>query len=109
MGFIIKDTAALINTKLTDAARKKISEGTFNIAYFQVGDSEVCYNCGNGVYHSNGMVLDAEYNSQNLSPLPQKSKSNIQYHILTSSQSTDTFGIPIAEPQITNIFNTAAT
>ena len=29
MGYIIKDTAALINSKLTDAGRKKISEGTF--------------------------------------------------------------------------------
>ena len=39
MGYIIKDTAALVNSKLTDAGRKRISEGTFNISYFQVGDS----------------------------------------------------------------------
>ena len=45
MGYIIKDTAALINSKLTDAGRKRISEGTFNVSYFQVGDSEVCYDC----------------------------------------------------------------
>ena len=28
MGYIIKDTAALVNSKLTDAGRKRISEGT---------------------------------------------------------------------------------
>ena len=45
MSYIIKNTAALLNTKLTDAARKKISQGRFDISYFQVGDSEVCYDC----------------------------------------------------------------
>ena len=45
MGYILKDSTALLSTKLTDAARKKMSEGNFNISYFQVGDSEVCYEC----------------------------------------------------------------
>ncbi len=49
MGYIIKDTAGLINTKLTDTGRQYLSEGNFNISYFQIGDSEVCYNCANGV------------------------------------------------------------
>ena len=35
MGFIIKDTAALINTKITDTGRQQLSQGNFNIAYFQ--------------------------------------------------------------------------
>ena len=109
MGYIIKDTAALINTKLTDAGRKKISEGGFNISYFQVGDSEVCYDCISGADLSTGMVLDSEYNAQNLSPLPQKSKSNVKYPLLVTDQSTNTYGIPISEPVIDNIYNTAAT
>ena len=109
MGYIIKDTAALINTKLTDAGRKRISEGTFDISYFQIGDSEVCYDCISGADLSTGMVLDSEYNAQNLSPLPQKNKANVKYPLLVTSQSTNTYGIPIAEPQIDNIYNTAAT
>ena len=109
MGYIIKDTAALINTKLTDAGRKRISEGTFDISYFQIGDSEVCYDCISGSDLSTGMVLDSEYNAQNLSPLPQKNKANVKYPLLVTSQSTNTYGIPIAEPQIDNIYNTAAT
>ena len=47
MGFIIKNTAALINTKITDTGRQYLSQGNFNISYFQVGDSEVCYDCVN--------------------------------------------------------------
>ena len=45
MSYIIKNTAALINTLVTDAGRKKMSQGKFDISYFQVGDSEVCYDC----------------------------------------------------------------
>lgn len=109
MGYIIKDTAALVNSKLTDAGRKRISEGTFNISYFQVGDSEVCYDCIPNANLTTGRVLDAEYNAQNLSPLPEKNKANVKYPLLVSTQSTNTYGIPIPEPIIDNIYNTAAT
>ena len=37
MGYILKNTSALINTRLTDTGRKKLSEGNFNITYFQIG------------------------------------------------------------------------
>ena len=43
MAYIIKNTSGLINTRVTDTGRQKLSEGNFRIAYFQVGDSEVCY------------------------------------------------------------------
>ena len=109
MGYIIKDTAALINSKLTDAGRKRISEGAFNVSYFQVGDSEVCYDCIPNANLSSGRVLDAEYNAQNLSPLPEKNKANVKYPLLVSTQSTNSYGIPISEPIIDNIYNTAAT
>jgi hypothetical protein len=56
MGYIIKDTAGLINTKLTDTGRQYLSEGNFNISYFQIGDSEVCYNCASGIQPSSGFV-----------------------------------------------------
>ena len=39
MGYIIKDNQGLLVTRLTDTGRKKISEGNFNIAYFQIGDN----------------------------------------------------------------------
>lgn len=108
MGYIIKDTAALLTTKLTDAARKKMSEGSFNITYFQVGDSEVCYDCIDSENLTNGMVLDSEYNAQNMSPLPEKNKSNIKYPIRVSSTSNNTFGIPRNDSYIDNIYNTAS-
>ena len=95
MGYIIKDTSALLNTRLTDAARKKMSDGSFNITYFQIGDSEVCYDCNDTTVHSTGMVLDSHYNSKNLSPIPEKNQSNIKYPIYVDNDETNTFGIPI--------------
>ena len=43
MSYIIKNTAGLISTRLTDVGRRNISQGNFNISYFQIGDSEVSY------------------------------------------------------------------
>ena len=78
MSYIIKNTAALINTKLTDAARKKISQGRFDISYFQVGDSEVCYNCVNGLNLTDLNVLMPQDNAQNLAPAPEKNRMHIK-------------------------------
>jgi hypothetical protein len=43
MSYIIKNTAGLVNTRVTDVGRRRLSQGRFDIAYFQIGDSEVNY------------------------------------------------------------------
>ena len=43
MSYIIKNTSGLVNTRVTDVGRRKLSQGNFNIVYFQIGDSEVSY------------------------------------------------------------------
>lgn len=108
MGYIIKDTAALITTKLTDLGRKKMSEGMFNISYFQVGDSEVCYNCFDNTVFNGFHVLMSEDNSQNGTPIPQKNKMNIKYPLFVDSTSGSTYGIPVKESYYDNIYNSAA-
>jgi len=66
MTYILKNTSGLINSRLTDAGRLKLSEGNFNISYFQIGDSEVSYNTLPSSYNQyNTMVLEPNYNSQN--------------------------------------------
>ena len=46
MSYIVKNsTQGAIVARLTDAGRKKLSEGKLNIGLFQVGDSEFCYDC----------------------------------------------------------------
>jgi hypothetical protein len=64
MAYILKDTSALINTQITDVGRKRLSQGNFNISYFQLGDSEVCYDCVGGNLTTLN-ILAPEYNAQN--------------------------------------------
>jgi len=108
MSYIIKNTAALINTKLTDAARKKISQGRFDISYFQVGDSEVCYNCVNGLNLTDLNVLMPQDNGQNLAPAPEKNRMHIKYPLFLDSTSGATYGVPFDASYIDNVFNSAA-
>ncbi len=43
MSYIIEKTSPLFLTKITEAGRKAIATGKFNVKYFGVGDSEVDY------------------------------------------------------------------
>lgn len=107
MGYILKNTAALINTKLTDAARKKISEGKFNISYFQVGDSEIDYNALNVENLVDNFVLQPNYTAQNIHP-GNTNKSAVKYPVRVSSDNTNVFGIPFNNSTIEVITNTAS-
>ena len=105
MSYIIKNTAALINTLMTDAARKKISQGKFDIAYFQVGDSEVCYDCINGIDPVQYNVLMPQYNTQNLAPVPQKNRMEVKYPLFLDSTSGSTYGVPFDNSYIDSVYN----
>ena len=56
MSYILKKpSSGLISVRLTDAGRKKLSQGQLSVTQFQLGDSEFCYNCYNDVLSkSNG-------------------------------------------------------
>ena len=110
MGYIIKNTSGLINTRLTDTARLKISQGTFNIAYFQVGDSEVSYNTlpSNTYSQFNTFILEPSFNAQNSSGVPQSNKENIKYPIYVDGTTGNTYGIPFMDSSVSPVFNRAA-
>ena len=108
MGYIIKDNSALISSVLTDAGRRAISRGNFNISYFQVGDSEVCYDCIENANLSTLEVLSAEFNAQNKTSLPEKNQMNIKYPLYVDSNQTSFFGIPFSKPEVDEIYNSAA-
>ena len=83
MGYILKNTSGLINTRLTDIGRKKLSQGSFNISYFQIGDSEVSYNTLDDFYNQTDTnILEPQFNDQNNSGYPN---SNNQY-VFTRAQ-----------------------
>lgn len=108
MSYINKTTDGLINTILTDAGRRRLSQGNFNISYFQVGDSEVCYNFNGETVLNSFNVLRPQYNSQNLTPVPEFNKMNIKYPIFVDPNSGSTYGIPYDASFVDDIYNSAA-
>ena len=109
MGYIIKNTSGLINTRLTDAGRQKLSQGNFNISYFQIGDSEVSYNTLPLSYNQfDTVILEPNFNSQNSSGSPQSNKENIKYPYYVDGFAGNTYGIPFMDSIVSPVYNRAA-
>lgn len=114
MGYIVKDTQGLIISRLTDVGRRKISQGNFNISYFQIGDSEINYSGlqSNGqqsqTLAAESMVLEPAYNAHNNVGSPQSNKNEIKYPFYLKGTSGLTYGIPYEASTIDDVFNTAS-
>jgi hypothetical protein len=114
MGYIVKDTQGLIVSRITDVGRRKISQGNFNIKYFQIGDSEINYNglllngTQNETLASQSQVLEPSYNAQNNVGNPQSNKNEIKYPFYLKGSSGLTYGIPYEASSIDDVFNTAS-
>ena len=107
MAYIIKNTSGLINTRLTDVGRNKISQGNFNISYFQIGDSEVSYNAVQGYNLTNNNILMPAFNAQNDTGSPNSNKQNIKYPYYLQGSNGNTYGIPFLDNQIQSVYNSA--
>lgn len=107
MSYIIKNTAALINTKLTDVGRRNISQGNFRIAYFQIGDSEVSYSAVPNYNQTNNSILEPAFNAQNDSGTPNSNKQNVKYPFYVQGSSGNTYGIPYMDSKVEPIYNSA--
>ena len=114
MSYIIKNsTQGSIVARLTDAGRKKLSEGKLNIGLFQLGDSEMCYDCYSTLPGlSSGLnILQAEHNAQNLLGYPEKNKGHVKYPLSegtnTFGNTGNTFGPTIPQHTYEEVFNTA--
>jgi hypothetical protein len=72
MAYILKNTSGLVNTRITDTGRQRLSEGNFRITYFAVGDSEVSYDELPSTYNqANTVILEPQFNAQNSSGVPE--------------------------------------
>lgn len=108
MTYIIKNTAGLVNTRVTDIGRQKLSQGNFKISYFQVGDSEVSYDKLDQNYNqANSFVLEPQFNSQNAAGVPQSNRQYVKYPYLADTTQTNTYGIPFMDSVIEPVFNRA--
>lgn len=110
MAYILKNTTGLINTRITDIGRQKLSQGNFNISYFQIGDSELSYNLLPETYdQTNTQILEPNYNSQNGVGTPESNKQYIKYPIYVDGTTGSTYGIPYMDSQAYGVYNVAAT
>ena len=107
MSYIIKNTAGLINTRLTDVGRRNISQGNFNISYFQIGDSEVSYTAVPNYNQTNNNILMPAFNAQNDVGSPQSNKQNVKYPYYVSGGKGNTYGIPFMDSSVEEIYNSA--
>jgi hypothetical protein len=107
MAYIIKNTSGLINTRLTDVGRRNLSQGTFNIAYFQIGDSEVSYTAVPNYNQTNNNILMPAFNAQNDTGSPQSNKQNIKYPYYVQGSTGNTYGIPFMDSNFQQVYNSA--
>jgi hypothetical protein len=109
MSYILKNTSGLVNTRLTDTAREKLSQGNFNISYFQIGDGEVSYNSLPSSYNQfNTNILEPNFNSQNSSGAPNSNKQYVKYPYYVDGVSGNTYGIPFMDSIVSPVYNRAA-
>ena len=108
MSYILKNTSGLVNTRITDTGRLKLSQGNFNISYFQIGDSEVSYNELPNTYNQfNSVVLEPSFNSQNSAGIPESNKQNVKYPYYVDDNDSNTYGIPFMDSVIEPVYNRA--
>ena len=105
MAYINKNSAGLLNTKLTDVGRRKLAQGRCNVQYFQIGDSEVSYSAITNWDNTNNNVLEASFNSQNDTGSPQSNRQNVKYPFYVLGNKGNTFGLPILDPAIYPAYN----
>jgi hypothetical protein len=107
MAYIIKNTSGLINTRLTDVGRRKLSQGNFNISYFQIGDSEVSYKAVPNYNQTNNNILMPDFNAQNDTGSPQSNKENIKYPYYVEGNRGNTYGLPFMDSTYQEVYNSA--
>jgi hypothetical protein len=108
MAYIIKNTSGLVNTRVTDTGRLKLSQGNFNIKYFQIGDSEVSYDVLPTTYNqSKSFILEPPFNTQNSSGVPQSNRQAIKYPYYVDNIGGNTYGIPFMDSGIDSVYNRA--
>jgi len=107
MAYIIKNTSGLINTRITDVGRRYLSQGNFNISFFQIGDSEVSYNAVPNYNQVNNNILMPAFNAHNDTGVPESNKQNIKYPYYLSGNNGTTYGIPYMDSQVQPVYNAA--
>jgi len=88
MSFLLENNSENISVRITHKGRQKIAQGNFNIAFFQIGDSEFDY----GFPEFDGSVNDAQ---KVLMPMDKDNQVKYPYKVSESTVTGTTYGTPI--------------
>ena len=91
MSFLNNNNSEFLSARITQKGRNAIAKGSFNIEYFQIGDSEFDYTTAFS-------TLTGQTTHQKVMS-PFDKESGIKYPIkLDSSTNTTTYGVPVLNP-----------
>ena len=91
MSFLNNNNSEFLSARITQKGRNAIAKGSFNIEYFQIGDSEFDYT-------SAFSTLTGQTTHQKVMS-PFDKESGVKYPIkLDSSTDTTTYGVPVLNP-----------
>lgn len=99
MSFLNEINSEHLAARITQRGRRKIAQGDFNIAYFQIGDSEFDYAFSD---FDGTLTRPAQ---KVFTPLDKDNQVKYPYKISTSSLTGTTFGNPIQVAQTETIRN----
>jgi len=90
MSFLNNNNGEIVSARITKNGRKAIASGSFNVAYFQIGDSEFDYT--NSVSGLTGSATHQYVMA------PFDKDTSVKYPLSLDSNTTTTFGIPVLNP-----------
>ena len=98
MSFLLEHNSENIAARITHKGRQKISQGNFNIVYFQIGDSEFDYGFSE---------FDGEFNlaQKVMMPFDKDNQVKYPYKVSTSTLTGTTFGNPIQTSYTNSVEN----
>lgn len=100
MSYIINNTDAYINSKLTELGRQKLAQGTLNFSFWAIGDSEINYD-REAILDAN--PTDATLSAQTRVLRPKDRQPNIKSWIVTGTTATTTTVNPMQPMTPANI------
>tara|TARA_R110000851_G_scaffold211640_2_gene364231 strand:+ start:205 stop:2595 length:2391 start_codon:yes stop_codon:yes gene_type:complete len=111
MSYILQNNSGLIAVRLTDAGRKKLSQGNLSLSLFQLGDSEFCYDCYTEVLTNDSgiFVTEPKWNAQNISNVSaERNKQNVKYPVpVLETNEGATYGVLTPSHSEQAVFNKA--
>lgn len=99
MSYIINNTSAFVNIKLTETGRQKLAQGQLNFSYWAIGDSEINYD-REDIHDDNSSDPTLSGTSKVLRPFDRQ--PNIKSYITANSNNNNNLNV-LNSSQITTI------